>query len=203
VPREIVEHEDKVSGRPAGQRQDLRFGPPIGGIGPACRADYSWVMDGVEDPVAGLEKATFEVVLRGYRRTEVDDALRRMRADRDSAVVAAAKLAKELDAVRHELAETRATLRRLTSDPSSAATMTERVRAMMRLAEEEIAETRAQVEREVAEQRGELLALHRHITEEFTVTSEAVQAALALLEPLDEEKTPVSVPPVAQQPRAS
>lgn len=89
----------------------------------------------------------FEVVLRGYDRSQVREAMERLDADvrialtdRDAAVARSSDLASQLSAVHAEMESLRRKL--ATSATPSYETMGERIAHMLRLAEEEGAEVR-------------------------------------------------------------
>lgn len=101
--------------------------------------------------------SAFDVVRRGYDRSQVDEHLERvdadlriLAADRDSAVARAAELARQVDNQRLQIQNMQADLDKSTAPPTSVEGLSERLARMLRLAQDEAAEIRARAESETA-----------------------------------------------------
>lgn len=99
--------------------------------------------------------SAFDVVRRGYDRSQVDEHLERvdadlriLAADRDSAVARAAELARQVDNQRLQIQNMQADLDKSTAPPTSVEGLSERLARMLRLAQDEAAEIRAMAESE-------------------------------------------------------
>lgn len=106
----------------------------------------------------------FEVVLRGYDRSQVREAMQRLESDvriavtdREAAVARSSDLASQLSAVHAEMESLRRKL--ATSAVPTYETMGERIANMLRLAEEEAAEIRRTAHTDTAAARAELQTL--------------------------------------------
>ncbi|OZM71796.1 hypothetical protein CFN78_18380 [Amycolatopsis antarctica] len=119
-------------------------------------------------------KADFDVVLRGYDRTQVQQyadgveaELRLVTGDRDAEATHARRLAWQLEELRTDNRELRATIGRISRSPIDSGALQERLRHMLELAREEADETteRAQEEarRTLAEAERSATALTRHL----------------------------------------
>src|SRR5882757_5100318 len=97
--------------------------------------------------------AGFDIVKRGYSRTQVEEHLERLdsdlrliAADRDAAMSQAADLARQMERARHDLDELRGQVNRLSLPPTSLEGLSERLQRMLKLAQEEASDTRARAE---------------------------------------------------------
>ena len=97
--------------------------------------------------------AGFDIVKRGYSRTQVEEHLERLdsdlrliAADRDAAMSQAADLARQMERARTDLDELRGTVNRLSLPPTSLEGLSERLQRMLKLAQEEASDTRARAE---------------------------------------------------------
>src|SRR5829696_5410443 len=101
--------------------------------------------------------SAFDVVRRGYDRSQVDEHLERvdadlriLAADRDAAVARASELAKQVDNQRLQIQNMQADLDKSTAPPTTIEGLSERLARMLRLAQDEAAEIRANAETETA-----------------------------------------------------
>jgi len=97
--------------------------------------------------------AGFDIVKRGYSRTQVEEHLERLdsdlrliAADRDAAMSQAADLARQMERARHDLDDLRGQVNRLSLPPTSLEGLSERLQRMLKLAQEEASDTRARAE---------------------------------------------------------
>ncbi|MGH3623602.1 MAG: chromosome segregation protein [Sciscionella sp.] len=97
----------------------------------------------------------FDIVKRGYSRTQVEEHLERLdgdlrllAADRDAAVSQASDLARRLEQSRLDIDGLRGQIDRLSLPPTTLEGLSERLQRMLRLAQEEAGETRARAEAE-------------------------------------------------------
>src|SRR6266568_4029963 len=97
--------------------------------------------------------AGFDIVKRGYSRTQVEEHLERLdsdlrliAADRDAAMSQAADIARQMERARSELDELRGQVNRLSLPPTSLEGLSERLQRMLKLAQEEASDTRARAE---------------------------------------------------------
>jgi hypothetical protein len=97
--------------------------------------------------------AGFDIVKRGYSRTQVEEHLERLdsdlrliAADRDAAMSQAADLARQMERARTDLDELRGQVNRLSLPPTSLEGLSERLQRMLKLAQEEASDTRARAE---------------------------------------------------------
>ncbi|MGH3439397.1 MAG: chromosome segregation protein [Sciscionella sp.] len=97
----------------------------------------------------------FDIVKRGYSRTQVEEHLERLdadlrllAADRDAAVSQGADLAKQLEQQRSEISDLNAQIDRLSLPPTTLEGLSERLQRMLRLAQDEAAEIKARAEAE-------------------------------------------------------
>jgi len=119
----------------------------------------------------------FEVVLRGYDRTQVRETVERLAADvrialtdRDAAVSRSSDLASQLSAVHAEMESLR---RKLATAPTPTyETMGERIANMLRLAEEEAAEIRRTAHTDAAAMREEIQGLHERASAQVKQSAE-------------------------------
>jgi chromosome segregation ATPase len=88
----------------------------------------------------------FDIVKRGYSRTQVEEHLERLdgdlrllAADRDAAVSQAADLARRLEQSRSEIDDLRGQVDRLSVPPTTLEGLSERLQRMLRLAQDEAA----------------------------------------------------------------
>jgi len=98
-------------------------------------------------------RPAFDIVRRGYDRTQVDYRieeltayLRIATADSDAGAAQAAELTRQLDATREELDETRREVQRLGAPPTTLEGLSERLKRMLRLAQNEAAEITAKAQ---------------------------------------------------------
>ena len=101
--------------------------------------------------------SAFDVVRRGYDRSQVDEHLERvdadlriLAADRDAAVSRAEELTKQLDNQRAQIGTMQSELDRSSAPPTTIEGLSERLARMLRLAQDEAADIRAQAENETA-----------------------------------------------------
>lgn len=97
--------------------------------------------------------AGFDIVKRGYSRTQVEEHLERLdsdlrliAADRDAAVSQAGDLARQMERARSQIDELRAKVDRLSQPPTTLEGLSERLQGMLRLAQEEASDTKARAE---------------------------------------------------------
>jgi hypothetical protein len=97
--------------------------------------------------------AGFDIVKRGYSRTQVEEHLERLdsdlrliAADRDAAVSQAADLARQMERARSELDDLRGQVNRLSLPPTTLEGLSERLQRMLKLAQEEASDTKARAE---------------------------------------------------------
>jgi hypothetical protein len=97
--------------------------------------------------------AGFDIVKRGYSRTQVEEHLERLdsdlrliAADRDAAVSQAGDLARQMERARSQLDELRAQVDRLSLPPTTLEGLSERLQRMLKLAQEEATDTKARAE---------------------------------------------------------
>lgn len=97
----------------------------------------------------------FDIVKRGYSRTQVEEHLERLdgdlrllAADRDAAVSQASDLARRLEQSRSEIDDLRGQIDRLSLPPTTLEGLSERLQRMLRLAQDEAGETRARADAE-------------------------------------------------------
>ncbi|WP_030104582.1 hypothetical protein [Actinoalloteichus caeruleus] len=104
----------------------------------------------------------FDVVYRGFHRTQVLDYVRSLEgdlriiaADRDAALSQCADLRNSLELTRRDLDQAREAADRMVQEPVSAATLSERLQRMLALAESEADALRAQADEYVVNRRAE------------------------------------------------
>ncbi|WP_016698594.1 hypothetical protein, partial [Actinoalloteichus spitiensis] len=104
----------------------------------------------------------FDVVYRGFHRTQVLDYVRSLEgdlriiaADRDAALSQCADLRNRLELTRRDLDQAREAADRMVQEPVSAATLSERLQRMLALAESEADALRAQADEYVVNRRAE------------------------------------------------
>lgn len=97
--------------------------------------------------------AGFDIVKRGYSRTQVEEHLERLdsdlrliAADRDAAVSQAGDLARQMEHARSQIDELRAQVDRLSLPPTTLEGLSERLQRMLKLAQEEASDTKARAE---------------------------------------------------------
>jgi chemotaxis protein histidine kinase CheA len=97
--------------------------------------------------------AGFDIVKRGYSRTQVEEHLERLdsdlrliAADRDAAVSQAGDLARQMEHARSHVDELRAQVDRLSMPPTTLEGLSERLQGMLRLAQDEARDIRARGE---------------------------------------------------------
>jgi hypothetical protein len=101
--------------------------------------------------------AGFDIVKRGYSRTQVEEHLERLdsdlrliAADWDAAVSQAADLARQMERARSQIDELRAQVDRLSLPPTTLEGLSERLQRMLKLAQEEASDTKARAEADAA-----------------------------------------------------
>src|SRR5215470_13402957 len=101
--------------------------------------------------------SAFDVVRRGYNRSQVDEHLERVDADlkilvadRDAAVAKAAELSKQVDNQRVQIHSLQVELDRSNVPPTTIEGLSERLARMLRLAQDEAVDIRARAETETA-----------------------------------------------------
>lgn len=97
--------------------------------------------------------AGFDIVKRGYSRTQVEEHLERLdsdlrliAADRDAAMSQAADIARQMERARSEIDELKGQVNRLSLPPSTLEGLSERLQRMLKLAQEEASDTKARAE---------------------------------------------------------
>ena len=97
--------------------------------------------------------AGFDIVKRGYSRTQVEEHLERLdsdlrliAADRDAAMSQAADIARQMERARNEIDELRGQVDRLSLPPTTLEGLSERLQRMLKLAQEEASDTKARAE---------------------------------------------------------
>jgi hypothetical protein len=97
--------------------------------------------------------AGFDIVKRGYSRTQVEEHLERLdsdlrliAADRDAAISQAADLARQMERARNDIDALRGQVNRLSQPPTSLEGLSERLQRMLKLAQEEASDTKARAE---------------------------------------------------------
>jgi hypothetical protein len=97
--------------------------------------------------------AGFDIVKRGYSRTQVEEHLERLdsdlrliAADRDAAVSQAGDLARQMEHARSQIDELRGQIDRLSLPPTTLEGLSERLQRMLKLAQEEASDTKARAE---------------------------------------------------------
>src|ERR1700743_1628160 len=97
--------------------------------------------------------AGFDIVKRGYSRTEgeehlerLDSDLRLIAADRDAAVSQVGDLARQMEHARSQIDELRGQVDRLSLPPTTLEGLSERLPRMRKLAQEEASDTKARAE---------------------------------------------------------
>ena len=101
--------------------------------------------------------AGFDIMKRGYSRTQVEEHLERLdaelrllAADRDAAASQSADLARQLEIARTEIDDLRSQVDRLMLPPTTLEGLSERLQRMLRLAQDEATETKARAETDAA-----------------------------------------------------
>lgn len=125
----------------------------------------------------GAPAPGFDVVIRGYDRSQVAEALERLEQDvrvtvgeRDQAIARANQLHQQLEAVSGEVAGLNEKIR--SSSAPSFESMGERISSMLRLAEEEAADLRQSATQETSAMRTEAEQLHAAAAEAERTASE-------------------------------
>lgn len=97
----------------------------------------------------------FDIVKRGYSRTQVEEHLERLDADlrllasdRDASAAQAAELARQLERSRSEVDTLSAQIERLAMPPTTLEGLSERLQHMLRMAQDEAVDTKARGEAE-------------------------------------------------------
>lgn len=97
----------------------------------------------------------FDIVKRGYSRTQVEEHLERLdsdlrllASDRDASAAQANELARQLERARSEIDGLNAQIERLAMPPTTVEGLSERLQHMLRMAQDEAADTKARGEAE-------------------------------------------------------
>ncbi len=100
----------------------------------------------------------FDIVKRGYSRTQVEEHLERLdkelkliALDRDAATAQAADMAKQMGQARSEIADLRGQVNRLSAPPTTLEGLSERLQRMLRLAQDESNEIKARAEADASQ----------------------------------------------------
>src|SRR4051812_26369760 len=127
---------------------------------------------------------SFDVVMRGYDRSQVAETIERLEADlhiamadRDAAVTRSADLAGQLSAMHGEIESLRR--KAATASAPTFENISERIQHMLQLAEEEAAEIRRSAETEAAAVREQTAAEERAMLERHAAGQTEVERMLA------------------------